>query len=155
MTNLRKVQSQLNEIGSFCSKIQLREMLQWWLLYFSIMGYLFIAFTLQTYKYKLVEIYEGNYLDSFNLLTNINSNLYFIYIYTFWHMKMSFFIFADKYFLYIFRSPTGVPKIHQKTDRLSWQRGNSQPSLPRSCNCAYVSESLFFFIFAQHTTHTN
>lgn len=33
------------------------------------------------------------------------------------------------------------PEDHQKTGQLSWQRGNSQPSSPRSCNFACVSKS--------------
>lgn len=53
-------------------------------------------------------------------------------------------------FCRVFRSPAGVPKIHQKTGRFSWQRGNSQLSSPRSYNFAYVSESPFFFLLRVH-----
>lgn len=102
MINLRKVQSQLNEIGSFCcSKMQLREMLRWWLLPFSIMWYLFITFTLQTEKYTRIEIYEGSYSIFFNLLIIINNNLYFMdTFFDTWLCWVS--VFAEKYFSYVF-----------------------------------------------------
>lgn len=56
-------------------------------------------------------------------------------------------------YLFVHRSPTGVPTTDQKTGRLSWQRGNSQPSSPRSCNFAYVSESPFLFVFVRRNPH--